>query len=51
MFRKQLFAKRDAAELAALIMTGEVVMLFGFKTVKTVYRWMRPGRLFQSMFR
>jgi predicted site-specific integrase-resolvase len=23
----------------------EVMMLFGFKTVKTVYRWVRTGRL------
>jgi predicted site-specific integrase-resolvase len=23
----------------------EVMMLFGFKTVKTVYRWIRTGRL------
>jgi predicted site-specific integrase-resolvase len=23
----------------------EVMMLFGFKTVKTVYRWIRTGRI------
>jgi|WetSurMetagenome_2_1015567.scaffolds.fasta_scaffold241851_2 predicted site-specific integrase-resolvase len=41
-----MYCRETGKQTTILELQGdEVMMLFGFKTVKTVYRWIRTGRL------